>query len=188
MRMTLPSRAHRWMLRAAAVLALAGAAVGAQAGPSLWRVPGTFVDDNDRRVSLAEVAAWAGPGAVVAMDSSECRFICSTQWRKLMEVQAAADRRGRAVRFVIISIDPVNDTPAMWRQYRREKGLQRDNWRFLVGSRQATDLAAAAIGLRWWMHDTHIIHDFRLVRLDAQGQVGTSMDNFALAADAFLGD
>lgn len=173
---------------AAVAVALAGATLAVHAGGSLWRVSGTFVDEQDRRVSMTEVAAWAGPGAVVAMDSSECRFICSTQWRKLMEVQATADRRGRQVRFVIISIDPANDTPAMWRQYRREKNLQRDNWRFLVGSRQATDQAAAAIGLRWWTHDTHILHDFRLVRLDAQGQVVASMENFSVASEAFLAE
>lgn len=162
--------------------------LAAHAGPSLWRVPGTFVDEHDQRVTLTEVAAWAGPHVVVAMDSAECRFICSTQWRKLMEVQAAADRRGLPVRFVVISIDPANDTPALWRQYRREKGLARDNWRFLIGSRQATDQAAAALGLRWWMQDNHVIHDFRLMRLERNGQVATAMESFAMAADLFLGD
>jgi len=151
----------------------------------LWALPGDFVDDAGQRLTLARLA---GANTVVAMEYTACRFVCSVSWRKLSEIQAEADKRGLPLRFVLISIDPAHDTPALWREYRQARGLQRDNWRFLTGNRAATDAVAALLGVRWWLYDGQVMHDFRILRLDAQGRVRQAMMAYDLSAAQFLSD
>ena len=167
-------RCLAWLL---ALACLCGP-VRAASTTSLWALPGDFVDEQGRTRRLAEFAQPDGPPTVVAMEYTECRFVCSIAWRRLTDLQAEADRRGQAVRFVILSLDPARDTPALWREYRQMRGLKRDNWVFLTGTRNATDLAVQRLGVRWWLYNGAIMHDFRIVRLDAQGRVAKVLDNY----------
>lgn len=177
---------------AAALACSAPAARAATASPAaplvagrLWALPGEFVDDAGQRLTLDRLA---GATTVVAMEYTACRFVCSVSWRKLSEIQAEADKRGQALRFVLISIDPAHDTPALWRDYRQARGLQRDNWRFLTGNRAATDAVASLLGIRWWLYDGQVMHDFRILRLDPQGRVRQAMMAYDLSAAQFLAD
>ncbi len=176
---------RRWSAVAALGLALTAVSAQALPGARLWSVPGSFVDENGHTLALASLA---GADTIVAMEYSECRFVCSISWRKLSELQTEADRRKLPLRFIIISIDPARDTPALWREYRKARGLQRDNWRFITGNRAATDAVAATLGVRWWWYEGNLMHDFRILRLDTQGRVLRSMDAFDLPAEAFLRD
>jgi cytochrome oxidase Cu insertion factor (SCO1/SenC/PrrC family) len=123
------------------------------------------------------------------MEYTACRFVCSTAWRKLAEIQVEADRLQRPVRFVILSIDPANDTPALWREYRAARGLQgRGNWQFLTADRATTDAAARLLGVRWWLYDGAVMHDFRILRLDSQGRIVRALMAYDLSPGDFLAD
>jgi protein SCO1/2 len=88
-------------------------------------------------------------------------------------IQKQHDARGRSVQIVVVSYDPQNDTPEVWAAYRRQRHLDRANWHFLSGDALATAQLARAIGLGdFWAEDRHIVHDFRIVRLDADGRIG----------------
>jgi len=152
---------------------LLGASVLAHAG--LWQLPDEFVDEYGTRARLNH---WMGAQTVVSMEYTACKFVCSSNWRKLLEIQAEADRRQLPLRFLIVSLDPAHDTPAAWRDYRRVRGLARENWHFVTGSRSATDRVVQALGVRWWYFDQAIMHDLRLLRLDASGQMRALLTDF----------
>ncbi|MDT9001389.1 SCO family protein [Paucibacter sp. APW11] len=174
------------LLALPAAVAAGGGGTGlAGGGTTLWQLPGRFVDEHERAHTLAN---FAGQPAVVAMEYSECRFVCTVNWRKLVEIQAEAERRGQKLSFFVISIDPEHDTPALWREYREMRGMKRDNWHFLTGKRADTDLVAKTLGIRWWLYDGRVMHDFRILRLDARGQVLRAMDAFDISAASFLAD
>lgn len=156
----------------------------AQAGRGLWDLQDEFVDENGTRARLVH---WGGPQTVVAMEYSECKFVCSTNWRRLLDIQAVADQHQLPLRFLIISLDPAHDTPQEWRSYREVRGMQRSNWSFVTGSRQATDRVVAQLGVKWWMFNESIMHDFKLLRLDPEGRLLSVMDNYDDPADRFLG-
>jgi len=160
------------------------AAGPAGAAPSLWRLPGPFVDEYGQAVQLSQ---WSGESTIVAMEYAQCRFICSTAWRKLVELQAEADKRGLPLKFLVVSIDPANDTPAGWRDYRKMRNLARDNWRFVTGDRASTDRVAAWLGIKWWWYDGHVMHDFRIVRLNAQGEIVQATNAYDLNPALFFG-
>jgi cytochrome oxidase Cu insertion factor (SCO1/SenC/PrrC family) len=163
-------RARSWLI----ALALASAAT-AHAAPSLFTIPGSWLDEDGRQVQLTQ---WRGKPTVMAMEYSACRFICSVYWLRLMQVQQEADKRGLDIQFVILSIDPEHDSPLAWREYRKVRNLQRANWHFLTGSRPMTTRAAALLGVRWWYDEDHLIHDFKIVRLDAEGRIASALTTY----------
>ena len=143
----------------------------------------TWVDDNGNSVKLAK---WRGRPVIISMEYSNCRFICSISQRKLQEIQVEADRRKLSIEFVILSLDPKNDTPASWRQYRKLKDLPGSNWYFLTGSRAATDNAVLSLGVKWWYYDEHIMHELRILRLAANGEVVRIMKTYDMTAAQLL--
>lgn len=169
---------RHWVL---CVLACASSLV--QANTGLWALPDQFVDDSGVRASLMH---WSAALTVVSMEYSDCKFVCSTNWKRLQDIQIEADRQNIPVRFLIVSLDPANDSPSAWRDYRKSRGLTRSNWSFVTGSRSATDKVVAALNVKWWYFNDFIMHDFRIVRLNAEGQQLAVMRTFDEPASAFL--
>lgn len=175
------------MKRSGLGAALLGLALSARAASGLWALPGEFLDESGRARRLAEFAE-GSELTIAAMEYTECRFVCSIAWRRLLDVQTEADKLGRKVRFLVISLDPEHDTPALWREYRKLRGIQRDNWVFLTGKRPATDQAIAQLGVHWWRYDGNLMHDFRIVRVGAQGQTVRVLDNYDQPPASLLRD
>jgi protein SCO1/2 len=161
------------------VLALVAAA--ADAGP--LDLDDVWLDDAGRQVKLSR---WRGRPVIMSMEYSNCRFICSISQRKLQEIQVEADRRKLDLDFVVISLDPKNDTPDTWRQYRQARDLPHPNWHFLTGSRAATDRAVNALGVKWWYYDEHIMHDIKILRLAPDGRVVKVMKTYDMTAAELL--
>lgn len=171
--------------RALAAVLMAAAATAAFAAEtfSVYRLTTPFTDDRGRRVTLQE---WSGRPAIVTMEYANCRFVCSIALQRLKDVQAAADRADRRYDFIVLSLDPANDTPEAWTRYRQTRELHRDNWRFLTAAVADTPGLARKLGVRYWLYDGHIMHDFRLLRLNERGEVVKVMDSYDADPDAFV--
>jgi cytochrome oxidase Cu insertion factor (SCO1/SenC/PrrC family) len=155
----------------------------ATATQGLWQLDDDFVDEHGTRAHLSH---WAGAQTVVAMEYSACKFVCTVNWRRLQNIQAEADRQKITLNFLIISLDPKNDSPAAWRDYRKVRDLKRSNWNFVTGNRKATDRVVAVLGVKWWLFDESIMHDFKVLRFDAAGHKLAEMTNFEDPVDRFL--
>lgn len=155
-------------------IALVLATRSALAAPAgVYRLNLEFVDDRGVPRALAE---WRGRPVVIAMAYGACRSICSSTMRTLEQVQAEAERQGAQLEFVVVSIDPEQDTPQAWSEYRKAHHLQRANWSFLAGSKRATAALARFLAIRFWNYDEHVMHDFKIVRLGAEGTIDATLD------------
>ena len=135
---------------------------------SLYR-GGGWTDDRGRAVDLAD---YAGRRTALTMAYSTCKRTCSFTLKKLLALQADADRDGVAMEFVIVSYDPANDDAAAWRDYRNRHHLHRDNWHFLTAGSAQTRALAARLGLAdYWSYDDHVMHDFAIVLLNREGRI-----------------
>lgn len=161
-----------------AVLPAPGAEVA-----DVYRLPGPWRDDQARPFELAQLA---GQPAVMTLAYGACRRICSTSLRLMEQLQQAADRRGLRLQFVVIGIDPASDTPADWADFRRDRRLQRANWHFLSGDTAAVRRVAQRLGVRIWHTGDHLMHDFRIVQLAADGRLARSVDHFGEPVEALL--
>ena len=81
------------------------------------------------------------------------------------------DKTGREAQFVVVTYDPERDSPAEWNRYRGSRGLLRTNWHFLSGSKADTKRIARFLDLDFWHYDEHVMHDFRIVLLHAEGRL-----------------
>jgi cytochrome oxidase Cu insertion factor (SCO1/SenC/PrrC family) len=153
------------------------------AASSLWQLDDEFVDEFGTRARLSH---WAGAQTIVAMEYSACKFVCTVNWRRLQDIQSEADKQKIPLNFLIISIDPKNDSPAAWRDYRKVRDLNRNNWNFVTGNRKATDRVIATLGVKWWLFDDSIMHDFKVLRYDAAGNRLAVMENFDDPVKRFL--
>jgi cytochrome oxidase Cu insertion factor (SCO1/SenC/PrrC family) len=163
------SRERRWVL--ALGMGLVARPVFA-APASVYALGLEFIDDRARPRRLAE---WQGRPVIIALAYGACRKICSTTLRTLEVLHDAAQRKALAMEFVVVSIDPAQDTPQAWADYRKLRGLVDTNWTFLCGSAQATHTLAHARGVRYWSYDDHIVHDYKVVRLAGDGSIAASL-------------
>ena len=168
--------ARRRLLAGGLAGLVGGAGLGAPARaaePSLWSLGGLWDDDAHARVTLAH---WNGRPALMTLTYGNCRKTCSTTLKLLQSAQVQADRRGLDLDVIVVSLDPTVDTPEAWHQFRTQRALTRPNWRFLSGSPAITRHLADVLGVRYWVYDDHVLHDFRIVAVRPDGHVVARMD------------
>jgi protein SCO1 len=142
-------------------------AAGLYDGPAPW------LDDQSHSYSLL---ALRGTPTVMTLAYGACRRVCSGSLRVMEQLQALADQRGVALNFVVVGLNPAEDRPADWAQLRVERHLGRPNWQFLSGPDAAIRRLAGRLGVRYWHYGEHVMHDFRVVLLSADGVIVRTMD------------
>jgi cytochrome oxidase Cu insertion factor (SCO1/SenC/PrrC family) len=147
----------------------------AQAAGGVYAISGPWVDDRARPYELERLE---GSYSVVTMAYGACRRVCSTSLRVMQQLQSAADERKVMLNFVVVGLDPGEDKPEDWAQFRVERKLARPNWQFLSGTSEATRRLARHLGVRYWRYGEHTMHDFQIVLLSPEGRVLRSMLTF----------
>jgi protein SCO1/2 len=126
---------------------------------------------KDDTGNLVKLDQWKGRPLVLTMAYAACRKTCSTTLMVLKEIQKTFDQQGRPAEFVVVTYAPDTDTPSVWTEYRKKRGLTRDNWHFISGNERDTRLMAGMLDLVFWSYDEHVMHDFRVVIFDAEGKL-----------------
>jgi len=146
-------------LTALATSAVASAQLFSQFGAVHW------VDSDGAMRTLTQ---YRGHPVVMTMSYTACRKTCSASMLVLRKMQQILDRQGRDVSFVVVSYDPSHDSPQQWRHYRDARHLP-PSWHFLSGPEADTRRLAEFLELKYWVYDEHVMHDFRIVMFDADG-------------------
>lgn len=176
-----PTRAA-WVAVAMLVLALA-ATVAASASRSLYAVPLVWRTDRGETVALDR---WKGKSVVLTMVFTSCQATCPLTMAKLVEIQKQFAREKRTAEFVIVSFDPVRDTPERLAAYRQSTNHSNANWTFLVGSEEDTRMLAMLLGIKYSRNPISgdIMHDNKIVLLDGAGAITKEL----LGLDASIED
>jgi len=151
-----------------------GAAELGLPGASLYDQPFRWTEDNGAAVQLSN---WRGKEVLISMAYSDCRRVCIATLHRLEQAQALAEKKNLSLDVIVVSLNPKVDTPAVWTSYRKHHDLaNRPNWHFLTGTEQSTRKLGDLMGLSFWMDADHVIHDFKILYLDADGRVKKSLD------------
>jgi cytochrome oxidase Cu insertion factor (SCO1/SenC/PrrC family) len=140
---------------------------------------------QDEHGASTHLAEWHGRPFLLTMAYSTCRQVCSYTLHRLEELQNSADRAGTPIDILVVSYDPTVDGPASWTAYRRHHDLKRTNWHFLTGSPADTEAFAAALAFPHWRYDEHVVHDFQILLIGADGHVSRAL-NWANRNDDFF--
>jgi protein SCO1/2 len=147
-----------------ALLSAAGAAEAANP----YALPLQWQDDQGSAVRLEQ---FRGQPVLLTMAYATCRETCSYALRRLDQLQHEAAQAGQPLQIIVVSYDPANDNARTWTSYRQHHSYVRPNWHFLTGSDAATRELAGALDFRYWAYDEHVVHDFKILLLDADGKV-----------------
>jgi protein SCO1/2 len=159
-------------------LHVASATVSAAPAPGLftdlWR------DEHDHGVSLSE---WRGEPLVLSMIFRSCRARCPMTLHKLRRVEAAFQRQGRPVNFVLVTLDPQQDTPARLLSFEQGEGLNSASWHLLSGPVEQTRRLARFLRLHAAQDDFHIDHEVKTAIFDARGRLVLSVQGWSYDDD-----
>jgi protein SCO1/2 len=107
---------------------------------------------------------------VVTLFFTSCTTTCPVTVDKLRRLGDTFRREGRPATFVLVTLDPSNDTSVELRRFKTARGLPAD-WHLLRGNDQETQELADFLRIRIMNEGSHVIHDGRIVFLDPQGRL-----------------
>jgi protein SCO1/2 len=165
----------------AVVILLAGCApVASSLHGSPYPTPSTApgLALSDTRGSPFDLATLRGHAAFVYFGYTQCPDECPLTLANAQWMIGELGEVGERVDFVLVTVDPANDTPAVLRAY-----LDRFNSRFigLTGSDEQLALARVAYGVLAATPEsdhehTDVIHGTRVYLIDSAGNLVTSYD------------
>jgi cytochrome oxidase Cu insertion factor (SCO1/SenC/PrrC family) len=118
--------------------------------------------------------AWRGQTLLVAPFYTSCQVRCPQTLRKLTEIAAAYQRAGRAATFVLVTLDPENDTAPRLRRFKESNGLPAA-WHLLSGSAADTRGLAELLETRTAYDASHIDHQVRIAVFDRSGHLARNL-------------
>jgi cytochrome oxidase Cu insertion factor (SCO1/SenC/PrrC family) len=147
----------------------------AQASVDIYGSPGPWIDDRKRAFELQSLR---GSWTIATMAYGACQRVCSTSVRVIEALHRDARARGLPVQFLVIGLDPAEDKPGDWADYRAAHRLFDPSFKFLCGTPAAVNEVAGRLGMRYWRYGEHVMHDFRIVLVAPTGRVVASMNRF----------
>lgn len=142
--------------------AIAPNGTGAPLTSTSWR----FVDAAGRERTLAE---FQGRPFVATLVYTRCPTVCPRTVSALLRFQREA---GGRVPIVLMSLDPVHDTPAVLTAFARTHALDAETWTLLTPDASALPPLASALGVAWGPSgEGGIAHSAVIAFIDADGRV-----------------
>ena len=137
---------------------------------SPWALPGEWEDETGGHLNLAELK---GQTVLISMFYASCEGICVITRNDMLAVEAALSPAAREhTTFVLVTLAPELDTPAVLTAYRTENGLAAGHWRLLRGSPAATAALAARLGVRYGKDPSGLFrHASQLTVVGAAGNI-----------------
>lgn len=113
-----------------------------------------LVDQDGHDVDL--YGLMKGRTIVIESFFSTCTGSCPIMARSLLAVQKHyADRIGKDIVLVSITVDPATDTPARLKEYARTVGAK-EGWYFLTGSKEQVERALRKLGQYVERREDHV--------------------------------
>ncbi len=182
------------VLMVTALLGLLAARSHAQSSPaasnerSVYQLQSQWVTDAGRTLELAELS---GHYQILAFIFTDCGSACPLLVRSLQQqARSLPAQTRRRARFLLVSIDPEQDTVAALQRYRKTMSLD-EQWTLLRGSDQDLRELTAVIGFNYArLPDGELTHSNLITLLDPRGEIvlqQPSADGALLVIDAAIG-
>lgn len=133
---------------------------------SLFVAPWTWRDEQGETVRFDR---WRGAPIFVSMVFTNCTSACPLTIERLRRVSDTFKAEGRAATFVLVTLDPANDTSEQLRRFKLSRGLPPE-WHLLRGDDGETRALADLLQVKV-VENAHIFHDSRIVVFDRDGKL-----------------
>lgn len=137
---------------------------------SLDELTSTFRDVRDSAVMLRDLS---GKVRVITMVYTHCTATCPLIMSDLKRIEAAIPEEDRdRVGFVVVTLDPVRDTPQRLETWGKGSLLDFSRWTLLTGEDGDIRELAASLGVRYQPHESgEVAHSNVISVLDEHGVI-----------------
>jgi len=120
---------------------------GSYTDMSVYLSNGKWTDQDGNKTELGN---FKNKNVVLAMFFASCQSACPVivNDMKIIEKTIPENKRDN-YRFVLVSIDPERDTPAVLKNYARDHNLKSSNWTLLTGSKDDIMELAMMLGFKY---------------------------------------
>lgn len=140
--------------------------------PVLWPAPDfTLTDQNNQSISLAD---FHGHPFICDFIYTHCPGVCPVMTATLSQMQS---KLSPDVKLVSFSVDPTNDTPAVFAKYAEAARAEPGRWHFLTGT--PAQIFDVGFGMRVMAPNTTVSplqHNSHFFLVDAAGNVRQMAD------------
>ena len=175
------------ILIAQASLCLSGMAAHAEPLPNIAPAPEfNLVDQNGKDFSLTQLR---GRVAVVTFIFTSCSDSCPLLTAKLVQVNDMLGSEAPEVMFVAITVDPMNDTPAVLKRYANLYSAPEGQFTFLTGDFDAIQEVVRSYGAYFNVKgDRDVDHTFLTSIVDQSGTLRVQYLGWRFDPQEFVGD
>lgn len=164
---------------------------GAGADPAVAPLPRDSVYQLDARMTdqAGQPRAFGslrGRARVVTMFYTSCQLVCPLIVERVRTIEKAlTSRELERVGLVLISMDPLRDSPEALRRVMEERRLDASRWTLLRPDPADLRALAGVLGVRYReLEDGEFNHTTALVLLDADGRIVARTDQVSAGRDA----
>lgn len=142
----------------------------ASADNSIYAQAGHWVTQGADSIQLADLS---GRVQVVAMVYTNCHSTCPLIIADMKRIEASLSNSQRdSVGFVLVSLDPMRDTPERMAEWANSIGLDARHWTLLSGDDNSVRETAAMLGVRYQTQQYgELAHSNGLTILDRRGNI-----------------
>jgi len=147
----------------------------------------TLADQTGRSVRLSQLA---GNVLVSSFIYTSCPLpnYCFRLSNNLGRLQKRfADRMGRDLVLLSVSIDPVHDTPEVLARYAANWKADAKSWHFLTGPEGDVKTVCRRFGVNFWPDEGALTHSLHTIVIDRHGKLAANFEGNEFTAEQ-LGD
>lgn len=147
----------------------------------------TLTDQSGRRISLAQ---FSGKVVVSSFVYTRCPLpnYCFRLSNNLGRLQKRfADRMGRDVVLLSVTMDPVHDTPEVLAHYAATWKADAASWHFLTGPEPKVRKLCSRFGVNFWPEEGALTHSLHTIVIDRRGDLAANFEGNEFTAQQ-LGD
>lgn len=147
----------------------------------------TLTDQTGQVVRLSQ---FAGKVVAAAFVYTSCPLpnYCFRLSNNLGQLQKRfAERMGRDLILLSVTIDPVHDTPQVLEKYAATWKADPKSWHFLTGPEAGVKAICRRFGVNFWPDDGALTHSLHTVVIDRQGKLAANFEGNEFSARQ-LGD
>jgi protein SCO1/2 len=159
-----------------ATVALTTVVTGDTSERSVYQLDSSWVEDNGHALRLR---ALEGDMQLLALIYTTCTGVCpiTVKAMQMFSRNIPGDIKSQ-IRFLLVTVDPQQDTLAALREYRREMKLDR-RWKLLRGSPEDVRELAAVLGFNYEQIESgQFAHSNLVTVLDQHGEIVHQQNDF----------
>lgn len=132
-----------------------------------------WTDDAGRAVRLQDLR---GQTVVLSAIYTACAGTCPLTLGRMKTLAQTLREQGRRAHFVLVTLDPADDTPERLAAYRAQRRLDPAQWSLLRGDNDTTSAFARRLSMHRIVDSGHLLHVSRTLIIGTDGTLLRALD------------